>query len=111
VCVQEGKAFDGSSNPIPLGGDDVREAVSKAGDAEALWAAVGKDCWCVVPIKSTLNPEMVLEGTRLTVVSFTAPLHPLRMAPQKIHCGNLSTPNIAAWYLGGALRLPGAPST
>ena len=67
--LQEGRAFDGGSNPIPLEGEDKKEAISKAQDAGSMWAAVGKDCWCVVPIKSTLHPEKVLEGTRLTVVS------------------------------------------
>lgn len=71
--LQDGRAFNASSNPIPLGSETKQEAIRRAETADDLWAAVGEDSWAVVPIQSLLHPGASLEGTRLTVVSGSAP--------------------------------------
>jgi hypothetical protein len=65
---QEGKAYDGQNKAIPLAGQHKQSEIADAHTAEAMWNAVGTDCWVVTPIKSAARHGHDMEGTRLTLV-------------------------------------------
>lgn len=65
---QEGKAIAANDEPILLEGEEVIESVERADSPGQMWTAIGQDSYSVVPIQSTLHPDVQLEGTRLTVV-------------------------------------------
>ena len=44
------------------------ESIHRADSPGQMWTAIGQDSYSVVPIQSTLHPDVQLEGTRLTVV-------------------------------------------
>ena len=80
-AAQEGKAYNAQSQPIPLGGEEKRDAIAAARTAEDLWQVIGEDSWSVVPIQSTLHPNLTLEGTRLTLVRLNPILNPKPWLP------------------------------
>ncbi len=79
--------------PIPLGGEETQDAIRKADTAEAIWNAIGKDGWAVVPIASCLRPGGTLEGTRLTIVSPSRkPLSTHKAARKEAFCVDIKEP-------------------
>lgn len=69
VLAAERKATNASNAAVELDTEERQAAAQAAETAEAMWKALGSDCWVVVPIESTTRPGHTLEGTRLTVVS------------------------------------------
>ena len=65
--AQDGKAHDAASEAFTLDAR-MRAAVAAAQTAEEMHAALGRDCWVVVPIASIAQPGLLLEGSRLTLV-------------------------------------------
>ena len=65
--VQEGKAHDAASQAFSLT-PAMRAKMAAAQTAEEMHAAVGQDCWVVVPIASIAQPGLIMEGSRLTLV-------------------------------------------
>ena len=69
LCVlQDGFVHNADSQQVALEGDGMRDAIAKASTAAEMHAAIGIDCWVVVPIDSPSQPDQTLEGTRLTLV-------------------------------------------
>ena len=73
--MQEGKAHDAASKAFALT-PAMRARVAAAQTAEDMYAAIGQDCWVVVPIASAAQPGLVLEGSRLTLVSLWRTVFP-----------------------------------
>lgn len=80
-------AYDADNNGIDLSAPEAREALQKATTARDLWAAVGKDWWVVVPIKSSVRGGHEMEGTRLTVVNLSKPGRKMRVGTGKLGAG------------------------
>ena len=69
--AQEGKAHDAASQAFSLT-PAMRAKMASAQTAEEMHAALGQDCWVVVPISSIAQPGLIMEGSRLTLVRYRA---------------------------------------
>lgn len=67
VGLQDGYVHNADSKQVGLS-YNMREDMGKAQTAEEMHAAIGFDCWVVVPIHSPWHSDETLEGTRLTLV-------------------------------------------
>ena len=67
LAAQDGKAHNANGQEFPITAA-MREPVQAASTAMEMHAALGRDCWVVVPLQSLRQPGLILEGSRLTLV-------------------------------------------
>lgn len=68
LWIQEGFVHNAASQRVPLGGPDKQEAIAKAETAWQLYKEIEEDCWVISHIKSFVDDQKQMEGTRLTLV-------------------------------------------
>lgn len=69
LWIQDGFVYNAASQKVPLAGPAKQDAIARAETAWQLHREIEEDCWVISHIRSCVDEEKQMEGTRLTLVS------------------------------------------